>query len=236
MRKYLLGAVSSMALIGSASAADLVPEFKSPVYQNWSGFYAGVDVGAAWGNNIWNDAFDASFSTSYPLNGVLGGAHAGWNYQAGPIVVGGEATFAFTNARGSNSVNNEIGENAGGSANLATTMRWLATLVGRAGVANGSNLYYLVAGFAVENESHNAELGGFGPAGFIQQNVRTNRGGYVLGMGAEFAVYHNWTARLEYNYMDFGKTSLSFPAVEGEPLTIDQQVHVVKLGISYLFH
>jgi outer membrane immunogenic protein len=189
-----------------------------------------------------SDPADVSFSTSYSLSGVLGGAHAGWNYQTGPIVLGVEGTFAWTNARGSTPLNNEIAEApffVRQAAELSTTMKWTSTLVGRAGAANGSTLYYLVGGLALMNESHTAtEATGlfFLPQFLTQQAVRSTRSGFVLGFGAEFAVYHNWTAKLEYNYMDFGKTSTSFPAIEPESLTIDQQVHVVKLGISYLFH
>ena len=235
MKKYLWAAVSSIAFMASASAADLVPDFRSPVYQNWSGFYVGVDVGSAWGNNIWNDAFDASFSTSYSMSGVLAGVHGGWNYQTGPIVIGVEGNLDYTNARGSVALTNEVGENLGGSANLASTMNWVATFVGRGGVANGSTLYYVVAGMAVMGEQHTAEVS-FAPGALLfQQTVRTSRSGYVLGFGAEFAVYQNWSAKLEYNYMDFGKTGLAFPNVEGESVTLDQQVHVVKLGISYSF-
>jgi outer membrane immunogenic protein len=49
-------------------------------------------------------------------------------------------------------------------------------------------------------------------------------------------VWQNWSAKLEYNYMDFGKRSFAFPAVEFNSIFIDQQMHVVKLGISYSFH
>jgi outer membrane immunogenic protein len=233
MKKYLLATISALAFMGGgASAADLIPEFKAAAFHNWSGFYVGVDVGTAWGSNNWDDRFDASFSTSYPVSGVLGGVHGGWNYQTGPLVIGGEGNLAFTNARGSAPVVNEIGENGGGSANLASRVNWLATFVGRAGVANASTLYYLVAGFALKSEQHTADVS----PGFVSQTVRSSRSGYVLGFGAEFAVWQNWSAKLEYNYMDFGKRSFAFPAVEGEPILIDQQMHVVKLGISYSFH
>jgi outer membrane immunogenic protein len=154
-----------------------------------------------------------------------------------PIVLGVESTFSWTNDRGSNTLNNEIAETLGNPSNLATTMRWLATAVGRVGAANGSTLYYLVGGMAFMNETHTATESFFGgPFGLVQQAVRSTRSGFVLGFGAEFAVYHNWTAKLEYNYMDFGKRGIAFPAIEPESLTLDQQVHVVKLGISYLFH
>src|SRR5205823_4625651 len=115
--------------------ADLVPEFKSPYY-SWAGFYLGVDVGAAWGTKIWTDRTDGDFSTSYPITGVLGGVHGGWNYQAGPIVLGAEANFDFTNARGSTQM-------PVGLATLESRTRFVSTLVGRGGIADGRTFYYL---------------------------------------------------------------------------------------------
>jgi hypothetical protein len=36
--------------------------------------------------------------------------------------------------------------------------------------------------------------------------------------------------------MDFGKKFVAFPTIEGESVGIRDQLHVVKLGLSYLFH
>ena len=228
MRKYLLATISSLVLMGSASAADLVPDFRGPSYHNWAGFYLGVHVGSGWGTNNWDERFDTSFSTSYPMSGVLGGIHGGWNYQAGPIVVGAEANLAFSNVRGSGDVNNE-GFETGSSTNLITTTKYMATFVGRGGIANDKWLYYLVAGMAMLSQDHEAELNG------VRQTVRSSGSGYVLGFGAEYAVWQNLSVKLEYNYIGLRKRDLSFAAVEPEPVTLDEQMHVVKLGLSYHF-
>jgi outer membrane immunogenic protein len=238
MKKYFLATISALALLGgSASAADLIPEVKAaPVFYNWSGFYVGADVGTAWASYNADDRFDASFSTSYQAYGVLAGVHGGWNYQTGPLVFGVEANLDYSNARGSAAVVNEIGENAGGSANLASSVNWIATFVGRGGITSGPVLYYLLGGIALNNTEHTAEvIPSVVNGGFAEQTIRASRSGYVLGAGAEFAVWQNFSAKLEYNYMDFGRISMSSPAVEGEPFYLDQQVHVLKLGLSYYF-
>jgi outer membrane immunogenic protein len=239
MKKFFLATISALALLGgSASAADLIPEVKAaPVFQNWSGFYVGADIGTAWASYNTDDRFDASFSSSYQAYGVLAGVHGGWNYQTGPLVFGVEANLDYSTARGSAAVVNEIGENAGGSANLASNVNWIATFVGRGGITSGPVLYYLLGGIALNNTGHTAEVTpSIVNGGFAEQTIRTSRSGYVLGAGAEFAVWQNFSAKLEYNYMDFGRISMSAPAVEGEPFYIDQQVHVLKLGLSYYFH
>ncbi len=86
MRKYMLATVASVALMGSASAADLVPQFTAPIY-NWSGFYVGADIGAVWGQKMWNDRFFGTDTTSYPVNGVLAGVHGGWKSSVRPTGV-----------------------------------------------------------------------------------------------------------------------------------------------------
>lgn len=238
MKKFFLATISALALLGgSASAADLIPEVKAaPVFYNWSGFYVGADIGTAWASYNADDRFDASFSTSYQAFGVLAGVHGGWNYQTGPLVFGVEGNLDYTNVRGSAAVVNEIGQNLGGSANLASTVNWIATFVGRGGITSGPVLYYLLGGIALNSTEHTAEVTPAVALPFAVQTVRSSRSGYVLGAGAEFAVWQNFSAKLEYNYMDFGRISMSSPAVQGQPFYLDQQVHVLKLGLSYLFH
>ncbi|MEZ5890269.1 MAG: outer membrane beta-barrel protein [Xanthobacteraceae bacterium] len=242
MKKYLLATIAALALgSGSAVAADLIPEYKAapvPIF-NWSGFYIGADVGAAWGSNNWYDRFDGTLSTSYWTNGVLAGVHAGWNYQTGPIVLGVEGNLDFTSTRGSSSVVNLLTNLGGAStASLSTETNWVSTVVGRAGVTSGQVLYYLVGGWALQGSEHTASAfyPGLVGGGSLAQTISDTGSGYVLGFGGEFAVWQNFSAKLEYNYMDFGEKTLSFPGIDTSPVKLDQQIHVVKLGISYLFH
>ena len=60
MNKFLLGAVGALAMVTSASAADLAarPYTKAPpmiaVVYDWSGFYVGANGGGAWSRNCWD--------------------------------------------------------------------------------------------------------------------------------------------------------------------------------------
>jgi outer membrane immunogenic protein len=150
------------------------------------------------------------------------------------MVFGIEGNLALSTARGSATATNE-GLECGGTgsclASISSEINSLLTVVGRAGISSGSILYYLLGGLAVLGEEHTAQNR------FDRQTVKQTRSGFVLGFGAEFAVWQNWTAKIEYNYMDFGKKWIAFSdSIEEEPLRLDQNTHVVKLGLSYLFH
>lgn len=47
-----------------------------------------------------------------------------------------------------------------------------------------------------------------------------------IGAGIEWAFADNWSAKLEYQYYDFGDN------VE----TVKQQIHTVKIGLNYRFN
>jgi opacity protein-like surface antigen len=47
----------------------------------------------------------------------------------------------------------------------------------------------------------------------------------MLGVGTEYALWNNWSAKVEYNMMDFGNDS---------PFA-DNKFHVFKAGINYRF-
>lgn len=106
MGKYFLCGAAFAALLSasSADAADVAAPW-SPTPYNWSGFYAGVTAGAAWGqydprtatgNGGYLDAADAAAVTtagtqSIKTNGFVTGIEGGYNFQTGRWLVGLEA-------------------------------------------------------------------------------------------------------------------------------------------------
>jgi outer membrane immunogenic protein len=71
-------------------------------------------------------------------------------------------------------------------------------------------------------------------------NANETRAGWTVGVGVEYAFLSNWSAKLEYNFMEFGNRTLSFVGTEsGGSLSrvaaVDQQIHVLKFGINYRF-
>jgi outer membrane immunogenic protein len=55
----------------------------------------------------------------------------------------------------------------------------------------------------------------------------------------EYAFLPNWSAKIEYNFMDFGRKDISFADPFDPPESfgfgIKQQLHAVKFGINYRF-
>ncbi len=65
-----------------------------------------------------------------------------------------------------------------------------------------------------------------------------NRSGWTVGVGVEYAFFQNWSARVEYDYLDFGSHRVSILEITA-PITltanIKQDMHLVKLGVNHKF-
>ena len=62
------------------------------------------------------------------------------------------------------------------------------------------------------------------------------RTGWVFGGGVEYAFTHNWSGKVEYNYMDFGTKSVDFcDSNDCLPFDVPQRIHAVKVGVNYKF-
>jgi outer membrane immunogenic protein len=63
------------------------------------------------------------------------------------------------------------------------------------------------------------------------------QGGWALGAGVEKIIAGNWTAKLEYLYVDLGTITDSFVLAPGATETIHQNVtdHIVRLGLNYRY-
>src|ERR1700731_2993997 len=120
MNRLLLGLVGLVAVTASASAADLAarPYTKAPAMvvepiYNWTGFYAGVNLGGAWGRSDLDTLVVGGFGPPNQVlvssldilrlspNGFTGGGQAGYNWQSGRWVFGLEADFSYFGLRAS---------------------------------------------------------------------------------------------------------------------------------------
>ncbi|ABD88336.1 outer membrane beta-barrel protein [Rhodopseudomonas palustris] len=228
-----------------------------PLAVNWTGVYVGGQLGAGFGPKHWSDSIGSTtslvnpgsdfpagtppglnvggFGKSTPMAGGLGGAQLGYNFQTGRTVLGVEADVAFADLKGSHTIYSGLG---GGQAEAHTTA--LGSVTGRVGYAVERNLLYVKAGGAWAVTDHTLDTSSiFIPSqgeGCCHDNVRSTRLGWTVGAGLEYAVDRHWSAKLEYDYMDFGSQSVSFPvnARLGLPsVDIDQAFHVVKMGVNY---
>src|SRR5262245_15077904 len=229
MRKTLLlgmGSVATVVLAGAAQAADLPrkapPPVAAPAYVTWTGCYLGAHVGAGWGTKSWRD--DEGFvEADYTLNGLLGGGQVGCDYQfAHRVVVGVEGSFSGTNIKG-DSEHDPVDH---------SKINWIATATARIGFTADSALIYVKGGAAWLRERHTFD----NCDGFC--TVGQSRTGWLFGTGIEYAISPGWSAKVEYNYMDFGsKNVVDIRDCSCDPdiFRVKQQIHAIKFGVNYRF-
>src|SRR4029450_13572642 len=134
-KKMLAISVAAVAAAGSAAAADLprnpAPYYypPAPSFYNWSGFYAGLNLGYEWSK--------VTGSSVNPA-GVAGGGQLGYNWQTGQFVFGAETDIQASAADDT-------------FAPWKFSNPWFGTLRGRAGYAMNNILLFATAGLAYGN-------------------------------------------------------------------------------------
>src|SRR5262249_53859944 len=143
------------------------------------------------------------------------------------FVLGVEGDISWANLRGNSSVVTGVAAPITNTFN--SDVNWTSTLTGRAGVAFDRWLVYGKGGVAWAGDRFTSNRYTF-PASAESTDTRI---GWTAGAGVEYAFAPNWSAKLEYNYMDFGKKTYSFTPTT--TTDIEQQIHAVKFGINYKF-
>lgn len=252
IRKFTLTAATAATLIGmigAASAADLRPVYKAPPpvmpTYNWTGFYLGGHVGYGWGDTTATPTgivglLVEPFKSSN--DGFTAGGTVGYNYQSGGLVFGLEGEWTWSNMDGTANPNSFLALLPGTTLTGTYENNWHATAAFRIGAAFNTVLLYAKGGIAFANNDYsvNASLpiGGFTYASSISETEI----GWMVGVGVEWAIAGNWTAKLEANYMDFGQTNHAFAAIPvlgplALPVNADIESYIatVKLGVNYRF-
>jgi outer membrane immunogenic protein len=270
MKKILFGILGIASLVTtSALAADLparvytkAPVFVEPIY-NWTGFYIGGNVGYSWGRSsdtstLTNGAGTVLFSSADKsnLDGVVGGGQIGYNWQVQNWVWGLEADIQGTGERGSRAYTCPIGICTptttipgalpiivpGPAVAVALTQKidWFGTVRARGGVLVAPKvLLYATGGLAYGEVNSSATIGLAG-TGFSANNTNV---GWTVGAGVEGVIGGNWTAKLEYLYVDLGRMSGSFTtpiaALGGGFITSNYSSrvtdNVLRVGVNYKF-
>ena len=147
-RSFVAAAALTSCITGSAMAADLPAKayrpFPAEVF-SWSGFYVGGHLGYGWSSNDWkvDDGIGTFNIGSGTINGALGGAQVGVNWQTGPVVLGIEADFSLADMSGET-----CNFTLGGSFLCSSKVERFGTITGRIGGAFDRTLLYLKAGGA----------------------------------------------------------------------------------------
>jgi outer membrane immunogenic protein len=250
---------TALVALGSASAlaADLPPRSydKAPAMAplpvtNWSGLYIGGNVGYGWGNG--NTAF--SF-TSFDANntaldtkskGVIGGAQIGYNWQMGAIVAGLEADIQGSGIKSSGRspfFTTEVNALPGDFLSTERELSWFGTVRGRLGATVTPDLLlYATGGLAYGHVDASANTHLIIPLDFLDfpGSVSKTKTGWTAGAGAEWMFARNWSAKVEYLYLDLGNVSAIgrsalFPNSEAA-YTWDTKENIVRAGVNYHFN
>jgi outer membrane immunogenic protein len=255
MRKIYLTTAAIVAISTStAMAADLgamptkaFPSAAAP--WSWTGGYVGLNAGYAWGNTgvaaVPNPDFSpqsfGNIAVASPKpSGFIGGGQIGYNWQAGPWVLGAEVDLSGLNAKSSESINPFFSGKRRSPATYSSQYDWLLTARLRAGVTVAQNwLLYVTGGLAVThvNDSINGQPDGSTDATWSES--KTLYGG-VVGGGVEYAFSRNWSAKAEYLYSKFEDTTPPLTAI-AHPLTdkpvasFSHDLSLVRIGINYKF-
>jgi outer membrane immunogenic protein len=251
MKKLLLASAAALYIGSGAQAADLgVPRMPiaaavvAPVF-NWTGFYLGGHVGYGFGRGHHantalggGNAFDNGADTTpftYNTRGILGGLHAGYNWQSGRVLFGIEGELGYSGVSGS-----RAGANPGVSTDdYGDTRHGFYAFIGpRLGIVADRALFYVKAGLAVGTVRNTASdlLVDPPPIDFDVSDfsrVTRTRIGFGVGAGMEYAFTQNWIGRVEYIYKDYG--SFTSTNLDGDFFRHRNHEHSVRLGVSYLF-
>ena len=222
-----------------ASAFVAAGLFASPASAGeWSGFYIGLHTGGAWGdvdtttlshtdNGFWEVPTGGSFNVD--LDGVLGGAQIGYNFEMTGWVWGIELTgagmdFDETIALTSDDV-------------YSVESEWLATAALRAGfLVRPTSLLYVKGGYAgADVKTSEVDVSG----GFLGAfSTDETHHGWIAGAGFEEKISPSVSLGLEYNYIDLGNQDHSGAATTGGVVVndIDVQLHTVTARLNYHFY
>jgi len=207
MKRLVVGAAALAALgwTASAEAADLNYGQRAPytVNQPLNAYsWAGPYLGA----NLGYEWGSVNNNPAKP-SGFVGGVQAGYNFQNGPWVFGVEGDIQAAGADDT-------------FAPWKFSNPWFGTLRGRAGYAFSNVLFYGTAGLA---------FGELRAQTFGWTESHTSAG-WTIGAGAEVGFAPNWSAKLEYLYIDLSTSQFAITGVSN-----GYSASVVRAGVNYHF-
>jgi outer membrane immunogenic protein len=228
MKRISIAVVVLVVAVSRALAADLPqapppppPEAPAayipatvPVY-NWGGIYFGLNGGYGFGNSDWTGG--AVSSGDFSTSGFLVGGTVGVNFQMDQFVLGAETDLDYAPISGD-----------GPSTfcqNCQTSSTWLGTTRVRAGFAADRVLFYGTAGAAYGNVQASA---------FDTTNTSTEIG-WTAGAGVEAAFTDNWTARIEYLFVDLRSGSCTSACGSPPTQSVSFDENLIRAGVDFKF-
>jgi opacity protein-like surface antigen len=243
----VFGLLLGSSLASAADMPDLIPAY-APSW-SWTGFYAGVHLGAGSTSSQFADPAGPSiFGATVRSPAFLGGGQAGYNWQNpnSNFVLGVEGDVSGYVSDGSATCLASSGFFV--SANCRVYPGVSGDLTGRVGWAAGAQgrtLFYAKGGAAVLQERIDIQSNRLIFPATIFDGTRW---GWTVGGGVERAITPAWSFRLEYDYAQFGALSMATPQsflqvlpplangylqTAGGTTSVSQNLQTVKVGLNY---
>ncbi len=219
-----------LATCSVAMAADLSPKFpiKAPVpaaVYDWTGFYVGGHFGYGGGGlgPGTNPLPEQGVFFPHSSTGLIGGYQLGYLKQlSNHVVLGVEADASFTSPLDAPRLT---------PAPFNSTLDYVGTVRGRIGYAFGMLLPYVTGGVAW-GHSH-VDIND--SAGSVVSSPGQTQLGWTVGAGLEFAVSGNWSAKVEYGFIDLSRRMEDLSAFGMPGVNVAPNMHLLKLGLNYRF-
>ena len=243
---FLATGLATSALMAPAQAADMGVPSRSyypplpPAIYDWTGIYLGGHIGGGMLTDSVSQNGVSNLTGSGNLRpaGVIGGAQIGANYEFVPWVVGIEASWTDSAIQG-NTLIGTISAIAP-QERFTSQAQWFAALTGRVGYAANDWLFYAKAGGAWMDARYTEDL--LSAAGAMiapgttvaTQVITDNRTGFTVGAGIEFGLVENLSAKIEYDFYDFGSKNYNFNAIT--PVSVSSNLHTIIVGLNYKFN
>jgi outer membrane immunogenic protein len=245
---FATAAALAVTIAGSARAADMPLKAETPFAARftWTGCYLGGHLGGGFAHKditdpvqLVQDSFAGAAVTtgvttvSPSPTGVVIGGQIGCDYQFAPSwVVGIEGAASGSTMKSSSSVVLPLGNPDTASVQAKTD--FLTSVTARLGYAFDKVLVYGKGGFAMAGDRYDVS-GSFAgtPFGFTGLE---NRIGWTAGGGVEWAFSEHWSASLEYDYYQFGHTTIAMSDPTNVLLgnvDVRQNIQVVKAGLNF---
>jgi high affinity Mn2+ porin len=215
----------ALTVTGSPGAGSIPLKAPALATYDWTGFYFGGHVGYVVVNSDWTTMSIGGgapllsgsadiFDRDGPWGPMVGGIQGGYNYVfPSHFLMGFETDISFPNhLTGSQTFSSA----ATGQYSIGDKVELFSTARARAGYAFGDWLVYGTGGLAFDRDllSNTQQAGRSAGDGVLPGNIDQkyfSRYGWTVGLGAELGLSQNWSAKLEYDFMDFGSRNVLFP-------------------------
>jgi outer membrane immunogenic protein len=234
MRTTLFTAVALSLLSVSAFAADLGVPPAAPSRFSWTSCYGGGYVGGGFGQKDLAD--NAGFlaglggpsAANLDIAGYMLGGQLGCQYEfSSGFLLGVEGSAAGGDIGG-----NTLAAVPGDNATFKQTTDFLSDATVRVGYAWDRWLPYVKGGVAWAGDRYSV----FDAAALYDAEGVETRLGWTVGAGIEWALWDDWSLKLEYDYYGLGTRGVTFiDNVSGNfgPVDVKQDIQVVKLGFNF---